>query len=215
MLTILGRSNAINVMKVLWACEEMSLAFERKDVGGKFGGRDTPEYLALNPAGRIPTVIDGDTVLWESNSIIRYLAAKYSYGKLYPADLAHRARAERWMDWYTGTAAPALLPVYWQLVRLRPENRYDALPQGVDVLAPVPVALRRLAGEMAVLDAGLQDSRFLAGDDFTIAEFGVGIVTYRWFNMPIERPELPRLAEWYARLTERPGFRKHIMVGVS
>lgn len=215
MLKILGRSNAINVMKVLWACEEMGLAFERKDVGGKFGGRDTPKYLALNPAGRIPTVIDGDVVLWESNSVIRYLAAKHSHGKLYPADLAQRARAERWMDWYTGTAAPALLPVYWQLVRLRPENRYDPLPQGVDVLAPVPVALERLNSEMAVLDTGLKDSPFLAGDDLTIAEFGVGIVAYRWFNMSIERPHLPRLAEWYARLGERPGYRRHIMVGVS
>lgn len=215
MLKIFGRANAINVMKVLWACGEMDLPFVRQDVGGKFGGRDTPEYLAMNPSGRIPTVLDDDLVLWESNSIIRYLAAKHSYDKLYPAALDRRARAERWMDWSTGTAAPALLPVYWQVVRMRPENRYDDLPQGVDVLAPVATALKRLAAEMKVLDTGLQDSDFLAGDALTVADFGVGIVAYRWFNMPIERPDLPRLSAWYQRLTQLPAYQKHIMIGVS
>ena len=123
MLKILGRKNSSNVQKVLWCCDELGLAYEREDVGGSFGKNRDPEYLALNPNGLVPTIIDDGFVLWESNSIIRYLAAKHGRGTLYPEDLRARALAERWMDWQLSVLGPAIGPVFWGLIRTPPGKR--------------------------------------------------------------------------------------------
>ena len=106
MLKIYGRKTSSNVQKVLWCCDEIGLAFEREDIGGEFGGNKTPEYLALNPNGLVPTIDDGGFILWESNSCVRYLAAKYGKGKLWPVDLQVAASASRWMDWQLSTVNP-------------------------------------------------------------------------------------------------------------
>ena len=124
MLQIKGRDTSSNVMKVLWACTELGLEFERQDVGGTYGGNDTPEYRALNPNGLVPTIVEDDGfVLWESNSCVRYLAAKHDHGGLYPEDLKTRAGAERWMDWQVTTVSPAMVPVFRGMIRTPPEAR--------------------------------------------------------------------------------------------
>src|SRR5829696_7441779 len=123
MLKIWGRYTSINVQKVMWAIGELGIAHERIDVGGPFGKNNEPAYLAMNPNGLVPTLEEDDFVLWESNAIVRYLAAKYGSGKLDPTDLRTRASAGRWMDWQLSVAGPAITPVFWGLIRTPPEKR--------------------------------------------------------------------------------------------
>jgi glutathione S-transferase len=206
MLKILGRKNSSNVQKVLWCCDELGIAYEREDVGGQFGKNREPEYLALNPNGLVPTIIDDGFVLWESNTIIRYLAAKHGSGSLYPADLQRRALAERWMDWQLSTIVPAINPVFWGLVRTPPEERDQAA---------IAAARDKLAGVMKILDNQLAHADYVAGSAFSVGDIPVGIMTYRWFTLDIEREELPSLKRWYDRLTKRPAFEQHVMTGLT
>ena len=206
MLKILGRNNSSNVQKVLWCCEELGLGYEREDVGGSFGRNRDPEYLALNPNGLVPTIIDGDFVLWESNSIIRYLAAKHGNGTLYPTDLQTRAMAERWMDWQLSVLGPAILPVFVGFVRTPPEKRDHSA---------IAAARDKTAMAMKILDSYLGRSDYVAGASFTVGDIPVGIITYRWYTFEIEREDFPNLKRWYERLSTRPGFKKHVMIGLS
>lgn len=206
MLKILGRKNSSNVQKVLWCCDELGLAYEREDIGGPFGKNRDPAYLALNPNGLVPTVIDDDFVLWESNSVIRYLAAKHGADTLYPTDLRTRAKAERWMDWQLSAVVPAINPVFFGLIRTPPEKRDQAA---------IAAARDKLGGAMAILDGELGRTDFVAGDALTVGDIPVGIMTYRWYTLEIEREELPNLKRWYDRLTERPAFKKHVMIGLT
>lgn len=146
MLKIWGRSNSINVQKVLWCCDELGAPFERVDAGGAFGITREPEYLALNPNGLVPTISDGDLVLWESNAIVRYLAARHGMGTLCPEDLAQRADADRWMDWQLGTLWANFRPAFIGLVRTPPENRDRA---------SIATAVGNTAESLAILDAHL------------------------------------------------------------
>jgi glutathione S-transferase len=202
MLKIIGRKTSSNVQKVLWVCGELGLPFEREDLGGPFGGNDRPEYRALNPNGRVPTIIDDGFVLWESNSITRYLAARHAYGALYPEDLRVRADGERWMDWQLTIVSPAMVPVFWGLVRTPPEKRD---------MAAIEEARKKLSGVMGILDAHLKGKKFVTGDAFTVGDIPLGIAAYRWFNMEMTREDHPNLKRWYDRLTERKPFREHIM----
>ena len=202
MLKIIGRKTSSNVQKVLWVCGELGLPFERDDLGGPFGGNDRPEYRALNPNGRVPTIIDDGFVLWESNSITRYLAAKHAPGTLYPDDLRVRANGERWMDWQLTIVSPAMVPVFWGLVRTPPEKRDNEA---------IEEARKKLSGVMGILDAHLKDSRYVAGDAFTVGDIPLGIAAYRWFNMEMKREDHPSLRRWYDLLCQRPPFREHIM----
>jgi glutathione S-transferase len=201
MLKIFGRVTSSNVQEVLWACAELDLAFERSDIGGPFGGNDQPEYLALNPNGLIPTIIDDGFVLWESNAIVRYLAARHGEGTLWPRDLQVRASADRWMDWQISVASPALFPVFWGLIRTA-EDKRD--PEAI------AVARDRLARALKMLDGFLADHAFTAGDAFSMGDIPVGIIAYRWYTLPIMREDMPHLARWYAALKQRPGFQRHI-----
>ena len=202
MLKILGRATSSNVQKVLWCCCELGLAFEREDIGGPFGGNDKPEYLALNPNGRVPTIIDDGFVLWESNSCCRYFTAKHAAGTLYPDDLQTRADGERWMDWQLTICSPALVPVFWGMIRTAPEDRD---------MAAIGKARDKLSTVMAILDGGLKGRDFITGSQFTVGDIPIGIAAYRWFAMDIEREDYPNLKAWYDRLTRRPAFREHIM----
>ena len=202
MLTIWGRRNSINVQKVLWCCAELGLAYERIDAGGAYGVSNTPEYLAMNPNGLVPTINDDGFILWESNVIVRYLAAKHGQGALYPGDLKARAEAERWMDWQVTTLWAALRPIFFGYVRTPPEQR-DA--------AALAAAERSAEEALAILDRYLQDRAFLAGERFTMGDIPAGISVYRWTALPIERPDFPHVTRWYEALTERPGFRTHVM----
>lgn len=202
MLRIMGRKTSSNVMKVLWACAELGLDFEREDLGGPFGGNDAPEYRALNPNGLVPTIVEDDFVLWESNSIVRYLAHQHGNGSLWPSDARTRAGGERWMDWQLSVMGPAMMPVFWGLVRT-PEAERD--------MAAIATARDRLAGVMAILDRHLGEAEFVAGPDFTMGDIPVGIATYRWFALAIEREDYANLKRWYDALTERAGYQEHIM----
>lgn len=206
MLTIWGRANSINVQKVLWCCAELGLAYERIDAGGSYGVSNTPEYRAMNPNGLVPTINDDGFVLWESNVIVRYLAARHGPGTLYPGDLRERAEAERWMDWQVTTLWAALRPLFFGFVRTRPEQR-DA--------AALDAAQRRSDEALAILDRYLEDQAFVAGARFTMGDIPVGISVYRWIALPIGHPDFPNVMRWYTALTERPGFRRHVMHPLS
>ncbi len=202
MLRILGRDTSSNVQKVLWAAGELGLEFEREDIGGPFGGNDQPDYLALNPNGYVPTLIDGDYTLWESNSIVRYLAATHGAGTLWPADPRVRGSAERWMDWQIATLSPIMVTVFRGLVRTPPAERD---------MAAIVAARDGTARLFSMLDAALAGSDYVAGDEFTVGDIPVGIAAYRWYRLDIEREDFRNLERWYRRLTERPAYRQHIM----
>lgn len=199
MLKILGRKTSSNVQKVLWCCDEIGLPFERADYGRDFGNTKTPEYLALNPNGLVPTIIDDGFVLWESNSCVRYLAARYGKGKLWPADLQLAASASRWMDWQLSTVAPPTTTLFSGLVRK--EN----------VLTADLEAARKRGGEVwKMLDAQLAKTPFVAGQELSVGDIALGNAIHRWFKFPLERPDLPNLKAWYERLCARPAYQKHI-----
>lgn len=206
MLKVWGRENSINVQKVLWCCEELALPYQRLDVGGPYGGLDTPEYLRLNPNRLIPTIEDGDFVLWESNSIVRYLAAKHDPGGLYPDDLPSRADAERWMDWQLSVMNPPFVTLFLGLVRTPPEKRNKAA---------IDDAIRRVAEAWVLLDAHLEGRSHPAGERLTIADIAIGGFAYRWFNLPLNSPPLKRVRAWYETLTRRQAFAKSVMLPIT
>ena len=206
MLKILGRNNSSNVQKVLWALGELDLEYTRDDIGGPFGGNRETNYLIMNPNGLVPTLIDGDTVLWESNVIVRYLARKYAPNSLLPDSLTDLARAEQWMDWQQTVVAPAHFPVFWGLIRTAPEDRdLDAINNGRD----------RFEQVMTILDHHLSDSAFVGGENLSMADIPVGIMVYRWFTLDIERMELPSLHRWYQRLADRSAYKNNVMIGLT
>lgn len=201
MLIIWGRHTSSNVEKLLWACTEMGVPFERRDMAGKFGFTD--EYLAMNPNRVVPTIDDDGFILWESNACLRYLAAKHGAGTLWPEDLQVRANADRWMDWCTTTLWVALRPVFHGLIRTSLENR--------DMEA-ITAAAKSTGEILAILDDWLADRDFVCGDAFTMGDIPVGFVLYRWYALDVEHPERPNVRAWYERLTERPGYREYIMI---
>jgi len=207
MLTIYGRTNSVNVQKVLWCLDELGVAYERIDAGLTFGKNKDPWYLALNPNGRIPLLVDGSFSLWESNTIVRYLAGKYGMGTLCPQSLETRALAERWMDWQLSTLVTPVSIVFQALYRA-PAAQRD------------PAALARHTAEanraMALLDAHLQTQPYVAGEAFTMGDIPAGAVAHRWLEIEgIERPPLAAVTAWRDRLAKRPAFRRHVMLPLS
>jgi glutathione S-transferase len=206
MLKIWGRGNSVNVKKALWAAEELGLKYERVDAGLQFGANHTPEYRRMNPTGLVPTIDDEGFVLWESHTIVRYLAAKHAPGTLWPTDLRRRADAERWMDWTHTFSREFQRPVFWPLVRTPPEKR--------DTRA-IEEARQKCAALLAVPESVLSERAYLAGSDFTMADIPLGCHVQLWMRLPIERPGYPGLAAWFARLCERPAFRKVVDTALS
>lgn len=200
MLKIWGRTNSINVQKVLWTCAELGLPFERIDAGMQFGVNNTPEYRAMNPNGLVPLIDDGGFLLWESHAIVRYLARKHGHGSLCPADPQQAAEADRWMEWYSTTLWNHMKPVFWNLVRTPPEKRN---------MAEVEDNRLKLAAYLAMADAHLASNAHFAGKTFTMADIPHAVLAHRWFNVPIERPELPHYRRWFESVSQRPGFQKH------
>jgi glutathione S-transferase len=198
-LKIWGRANSVNVQKVLWCLRELGLAYERIDAGMQFGRNHEPDYLAMNPNARVPTMVDGDFVLWESNSIMRYLCLAYGDGSpIYPGEPKRRAAVDRWLDWTLSTVQPVDRPVFWALVRTPPERRdMAAIQQDADLEAPV----------WRIADHHLSTRRFIEGDDFTLADIAVGAYARRWLGFEgITKPRFSHLERWFAQFASRPGF---------
>ena len=199
MLKIWGRLTSVNVQKVVWCADELGLAYERVDVGGKFGGNKTPQYLAMNPNGLVPVIEEDGLVLYESNAIVRYLAARDSPGKLWPDDLRKRADADRWMEWQSTSLTPAMRDVFWQLVRT-PEAERD--------LAIVEKSRAESERMVAILDAHLAHHRYMTDHGFTTADIVIGCAAHRWLNMPVKREPRPNVERWYGEIRSRPGARQ-------
>jgi glutathione S-transferase len=206
MIRIWGRTTSSNVQKVMWAVGELRLAHERIDAGREYGGLDTDAYGGLNPNRRIPTLEDGDAVVWESNVIVRYLAAKFGSGTLWPVDPATRAVADEWMDWQQTTLSEDMRTVFWGLVRTPAEQRDH------DKIAAAVESLKEIWGR---LDRHLHGRAFVAGDHLTMGDIPVGTICYRYHALGIERAPLPNLEAWYERLTSRAPFREHVMLPLS
>jgi glutathione S-transferase len=206
MLRIFGRISSVNVQKVVWCARELGLPFERTDVGGAFGGTDTPAYRAMNPNGLVPVIDDDGFVLWESNAIVRYLAAAHGEGGLWPVSLETRADADRWMDWQATELGPAMRDAFIQLVRTPPGKRDQAR---VDASAS---ASERL---IALLDAHLARRDYVSGHAFTMGDIPLGAQVHRWFGMPLSRVPRPNVDAWYARLRARPGAQDVLTLPVT
>lgn len=203
MLKIWGNADSVNVQKVLWCCEELGVAYERIDAGRHFGVVDTPAFRALNPNGLVPTIEDGAVVVWESNTIVRYLAAKHGAGTLWPLDPAARADADRWLDWSNETLWPALRPLFRAFMRT-PAERRDAAQVEADRQALLP--------ELKILDGHLARQPHAGGDRFTMGDIALGCAVWRWFALPIERVALPGVERWFERLAKREAFCKVVML---
>ena len=206
MLKIWGRVNSVNVKKALWAAEELGLKYERVDAGMQFGVTKTPEYRRMNPNSLVPTIEDDGFVLWESHTIVRYLAAKHGAGTLWPTDPRARADAERWMDW-SFTFQNAMRDVFWGLIRTPPEKR--------DLKAIEAGAKRSAELIEAVLEKNLENRKYVAGASFTMGDIPIGCEVQRWMRVPIERPRLPDVEAWFERLRARPAFLKIVDVPLT
>ena len=194
MLKLWGRTNSLNVQKVLFCLGELGLPFERVDAGMQFGVVKSPEYMAKNPNSVVPTLEDDGFVLWESNAIVRYLAATHGAGTLWPTDPRARAQADRWMDWQQTSHNPALTRVFWNLIR-QPGSVPEA--EFADVSAKVERA-------MDILEEALARSTWLGGEAFTMAECALAPGVHRYLHLPMERKSRPHLARWYEAVLQRP-----------
>lgn len=206
-MRIWGRANSINVQTAMWACGELGLSVDRIDVGGPFGGNDKAEYLAKNPNGLVPTLEEDDGfILWESNSIVRYLCEKHGGSTWYPADARQRARASQWMDWSLSRLMPAITPVFWGLVRTPEDKRNHDL-----------INARRADCEklMSVLDEQLDGKAYMVGETPSMADITIGPRVYRWLHIPMDRPSRPNVEAYFKRLAERPAYREHVMLPVT
>lgn len=202
MIKIWGRNTSANVQKVMWAVAEIGLPHERIDIGGPFGGNREPVYLAMNPNGLVPTLEEEDGfLLWESNTIVRYLAAKHSAQGLEPADLRIRARAQAWMDWQLSILAPAITPGYIGLIRTPPEKRNHAV---------IDESKKKTTAAIAILDAELAKRTYVAGDAFSYGDIPAAVMANRYRQLVPERPPLPNFERWYAAISARPAFRDQV-----
>lgn len=204
MLKIWGRRTSFNVQKVMWLIGELAIDHEQISVGGKFGGLDTAEFLAMNPHGRIPVISDNGINVWESHAILRYLAATYGKGKFWSEDAAARSQADCWMDWSQATLQPDMLNgLFWGFYRTpEPERNLPAIKDSI----------QRYSKHFLLLDKILSKQPYLGGSTLTLADIPAGATLYRYYEMDIERPKVPNVVAWYQRLQERAAYREHVMV---
>lgn len=206
-MKLLGQAKSINVRKVLWTCVELGLSPECDDWGGDTRSTSDPEFLALNPKGLVPALIDGTHVLTESNKICRYLAAREGRTDLLPESAAGRAAVEAWMDWQATELNNAWRVAFMGLVRRHPAY--------ADPRAQLD-SIQSWNNEMSLLDARLASTdAFVCGDTFTLADIVLALSTNRWQMTPMARPDLPAIEAWMDRLASRPGFTTHCRNGIA
>jgi glutathione S-transferase len=204
MIIVHGRATSSNVQIVMWAIGELGLEYERRDVGGQFGGTDTAEFRAMNPNGRVPVIQDGGLTMFESPAILRYLAGAYGKDPFWPADRKRRAELDMWAEWTKTSFCVAFAhDIFWPLVRTRAADRDPKqVARGESELA-------RLA---PMIDRRIGKGPWLGGDDFTFADVMVGHILYRYFGLDFARVPTPNLEAYYRRCTERPAYAEHVMV---
>jgi glutathione S-transferase len=205
-LRIWGRVNSVNVKKVLWCAGELNLPFERIEAGMEHGVVGSPEYVAMNPNSRVPTIDDDGFVLWESNTIVRYLSLKHGLGTLCPEDPRQRADSDRWMDWSTAQLSGTFREVFWGTVRTPPEKRDLAFIEKNRVAT---------AKTLDIVDRLLGARPYVAGDRLTMGDIPLGCYVHLWMSMPIERPAHPNLVAWHKSLLERPAFNAGVNTPLS
>jgi glutathione S-transferase len=203
MMELWGRKNAYNVLKVLWILDELELDYQHHDVGSIPGELETAEYLAINPHARVPTLVVQGAAIWESNSIVRYLAAEYSPGNLWPRQPLQRSFAERWMDWELSRLQPDFIDLFWGYYRTPVKQRNEEA---------IEAARIRCTANLQQLDDHLQRHSYLAGEHFSMADIPVATCLYRYFNMGLEVETPAHLLDWYQRLSQRRAYQNTIMV---
>jgi glutathione S-transferase len=196
-MKLLGRKTSGNVQKVMWLFEELKMPYTREDYGRQFNNNtQTPEYLRMNPNAKVPTLVDGDLVVWESNTILRYVAAK-AKSALYPSDLARRTHVERWMDWQLAALNPPYLAMFKE-TKLEPDKRS----------ADFPAQLKDFSAQLSILDKSMADRKWVGGNELSIADICLGPIVYRCLRFPVELPALPNLKHWDAAISAREPFKK-------
>ena len=206
MFKVYGRNSSINVQKAVWAMGEAGLEWEWLDKDGVFGTVNVPDYAAINPQVRIPTLDDGGLLVRQSNVIVRYVARKYAPELLLPKDEGRYVEAERWMEWQASDNGAPMVKVFWGLVRTPPEKRD---------MAEIRAALDVLHDQFRVLDAHLADCTYVAGETFSMGDIPPGAAAYRYLTMDIDRPTYPHLDRWYHQLQERVSYRNLVMVPLA
>lgn len=208
MITLWGRNNSTNVKKVLWTLEELELPYDQILAGGKFGVNQDADYLAMNPNGLVPLLKDDETelLLWESNAIVRYLAAQYGQNRLWVDNPARRAEGEKWMDWANQTLSPAHRVILMGLVRTPPEKRDQAA---------IEAGIEKCDGLFALLDDALARQPWFSGDNFGTGDIAIAPFVHNLLNVGLKWTPRPNLERWYQQLTERPAFRKVVMIPVT
>lgn len=201
-LIVHGRASSSNVQAVMWGAAELGLAVDRRDVGGRFGGNDTPEFLAMNPFGKVPVLQHGDLTLFESPAILRYLVLRYGAGRLDAGPLG-----DAWAEWCKHTLARTLiLGIFWPFYRT-PEDQRDT--------DAVLGNLRAFEGHCAMAMAKRGDDRFIMGDALSLADIWAGHVLYRYFTLDLPREVPDGLRAYYDDLVARPAYAEHVMVDYS
>ena len=193
-MKLLGRKTSGNVQKVLFLLEELKLPYEREDYGRQFNNTQTPDYLRLNPNAKVPTLVDGSLAIWESNTILRYLAAK-AKSALYPADLGKRAQVEKWMDWQLASLNNPYLAMFRE-AKLEPAKRS----------ADFDTQQKDLGAQLSILDKNIR--KCVAGDELTIADICLAPIVYRCLRFGVELPELANVKRWDAAMASRDAFKK-------
>ena len=210
MMRLWGRTNSINVQKILWCLHELGLNegadYERIDAGLQFGVVNTPEFLALNPNGLVPTLQDESLVLWESNAILRYLARKYDQGNRFPSDMNSQASADKWLDWQLTTLWPKMRLPFLGLIRTPEQERnYDQIRKDYETAS----------SQLRILNQALESHLYCAGNRFSLADIALGLCVNRWIMLAEKFPErvgqrtsYPGIEAWMKRLESETAYLK-------
>jgi glutathione S-transferase len=196
MYKLLGRQTSGNVQKVLFMLEELGAPYTREDYGRQFGNTQTPEYKTLNPTSKVPTLVDGDTVIWESNTILRYLAAAGGE-HLNGASPAEKTDVERWMDFLLAAVNAGYLAAF-KGAKLTPEQQTAEYQEQV----------KDLVAQLKIVDGHLANKEFLALGRLTIADIACVPILKRCIDFKLDRPSMPDLERWVAAIAARPAFKK-------
>jgi len=206
MIRVWGRRSSVNVQKVLWTLAELDIPFVRETVGGSFGGNRDADFLRMNPNGLIPVILDGDVTMFESNAIVRYLAARYRAGLLRPHDDRSLAWAEQWMEWQQSSVYPHVSAIFWNNVRLPPDKR-DA--------AAVAAAEKAIVEPLKIADRHLAQHDWFAGEKFSFGDIVMGCIFWRYMALDCMKPDMPHVMEWFEALKRREPYRQWVMVPVG